>query len=253
MAIYFSTYVESPQETFGGLMVVGPPGVLKSSMLEMYNSFDQAISIGNANMTTFRGLYPHIQARHYRLIAFEEFANIYAGDPRTGNRLESTIQAIVEQGCSTIGLMDERSQRLVAKACVVGAMVPEFRDKHYQKWTDSGFDRRFLWSLIRLSNPEKLIQAVIEWKRIELSETKFIVTPVVKKITPQLSNAERQELSRLVRYQAGTDHASQLRMICKITEALIWMNGRVNNKSDAMKTIHKFGQTLGKHGAELSI
>lgn len=252
-SVALSTYVDAPVENLGGLQIVGPPGALKSTIVKIIDSMDKGLCLSAINMTTFRALVNDIAAGKLKALAFEEWATIYAGDPRTASRVETTIAAMVEQGHSTMGLQDERMQRLIARCVVIGAMTPEFHEKHFNRWEDSGFHRRFLWSLVKLSDPDKLVEAVIEWQRIDIPNSRVPNIPLSLRIKDTLSPKERRELQRYLRKQPGSDMTSQLRLLCKMTSALAWWYSRTGNKKDAMKTIRAFCASLGKTGDELII
>lgn len=251
-SVHLSTFVEAPVPNFGGLMVCGPPGTLKSTIVKTIDSMDKGLCLSTINMTTFRALVNDIANKKIRTLAFEEFASIYAGDPRTASRVESTLSAMAEQGHSTLGLQDERMQRLEARAAVIGAMVPEFHESKYKRWDDNGFHRRFLWSLIRVHDPDKLINSVVEWQRLDIPDSKVPNIPLSLRIKDSLSTTERRELLRSLKKQPGSDQTTQLRTLCKMTSALAWWYSRTNDKKkDAMKTMRGFCTTLGKHGGEL--
>ena len=51
-AIHMSSYVDSPVKDRGWLMLIGPPGVLKTSFLEVIeDNYHNAISASNLNTT----------------------------------------------------------------------------------------------------------------------------------------------------------------------------------------------------------
>lgn len=231
-------------------MIAGPPGTLKSTIIKTIDAMDKGLSLSAINMTTFRALVNEIANKKIRTLAFEEFASVYAGDPRTASRVETTLAAMAEQGHSTMGLQDERMQRLEARCAVIAAMVPEFHEQKFRRWDDSGFHRRFLWSLIRVADPDKLTNSVIEWQRLDIPNSRVPNIPLSLIIKDSLSPTERRELLRSLKKQPGGDVTSQLRTLCKMTSALAWWYSR-SSKKDAMKTIRTFSQTLGKHGDEL--
>jgi hypothetical protein len=132
-------------------------------------------------------------------------------------------------------------------------MTPKFQTMHFKDWEDSGFNRRFLWSLVRLKDADLLEKAVENWELVDFRIAHIPPAPV-DSIPNRTTKEERQELRRLIKHQPGGSHAIQIALMSKILAALKWWYQlRKRPKSEAFATVRSFAQSLGKEGAELII
>jgi hypothetical protein len=136
---------------------------------------------------------------------------------------------------------------------VVGAMTPECQARHFKDWEDSGFNRRFLWPLITLDDPEVLERAVEEWTLLELGQADFPALPQGE-IPNTTTREERQALRVLVKYQPGGSHATQLAILVKMLAVLRWWyKARGLPVTKALDRMREFARSLSKTGARLTV
>jgi hypothetical protein len=254
-AVHLSSYVESPFPDRGGLVLVGPPSVLKSTLLDIIaRNYSDAVSVSDINARSLNDLRDQIAAKVIRTLVIPEFAKLYKRHVYTADNVEGTIQALIGEGFTAASFEDARINRLRARVTLLSAMVPKFQGDHFKAWEDSGFNRRLLWSLVRLERPEILEEAVEQWRLVDFKVAHVPPAPPNDFIPQHTSRVERAEMRRLVRYQPGGTHAIQVALLVKTLAALKWwykLMGR--SEREAMKTIRTFAQSLGKEGCELII
>lgn len=255
-AVHLSSYVEGPFPDRSGLFVVGPPSVLKSTLLEMLERhYNDAVVVSDLNVKALGDLRDQIAAKVIRTLVVPEYAKLWDRHPNTANNVEGHIRALVGEGFSSPSFEDARINRLRARVTVLSAIVPKFQVDHFRKWEDTGFNRRFLWCLVRLKNPMLLEQAVEEWKRVDFKIRYIPLAPSGDvQIAHRTTTSERAELRALVRYQPGGAHAAQLALLVKMLAVLKWWYTQVGRpESEAMWNMRTFGQSLGKEGVELVV
>lgn len=254
-ALHLSSYVDSPFEDTGGLMIVGPPGVLKSTICSILDrNYNDVAQISDINARELNELRGQIEARSVRTMVIPEYAKLWDRHPYTAKNVEGTLQAMAGEGFSSAGFEPQRINRLRARAVILSAMTPKFQITHYQDWFDRGFDRRFLWALVRLKDPELLDRAVEEWKLVDFKVAHIPPVPTPAKIPNLTRQSERAELRRLVKFQPGASHAAQTALLSKILAVLKWWYRLLDRKDkDALRTLRLFAQSLGKEGADLVI
>lgn len=253
-AVHLSSYVESPFADAGGLMVVGPPGVLKSTMLSVLEAYSDAVSVSDINTRTLIDLRDQIAARVIRSLVIPEYKKLWDRHAYTAANVEGTLQALVGEGFGSASFEDQRLQRMKARCTVVSAMTPHFQAIRFREWEESGFNRRFLWCLVRLQDPTVLDRAVEQWQRVEFKVSHIPISP-----TPQSSNIpnltttlERAEMRQLVKYQPGGSHALQTAILVKMLAVFKWWYRLLKKPDrDALKAVRTFAHALGKEGAEL--
>lgn len=254
-AVHLSSYVESPFQDRGGLMVVGPPGVLKSTFLGLLDrNYNDAVSVSDINARSLNDLRDHIASKTIRTLVVPEYSKLHERHVYTAQNVEATLRALVGEGFVSASFEDSRINRLRARCTLVSAMTPKFQTDHFKGWEESGFNRRFLWCLVRLKDSELLERAVEEWRLVDFRIAHIPPTPASDSIPNLTTREERADLRRLVKYQPGGSHAVQTALLSKILAVLKWWYRlRKRPEREALLTVRSFAESLGKEGAELVI
>lgn len=249
--IHLASYVQSPYKDRGGLMLVGPAGVMKTTVLDVLdNNHANALSVSNAHMATMKKLQPAFYNGQIRSLCFPDLQSIYAGDPRTASRIEQMMMQLAAEATRTIGgEEDSRYAKFKGYCTIFAAMTPAFYTQRINKWEESGFSRRFLWATYTLLDPEILMRAIAQWTRANIGSTLIPRCPVNNLITDTLTRKEREEIAGWLRHQPQP-HEIQFQVLCKATSALAW-HYKINKiRRSAMNTMREFAETL-QHDAAL--
>lgn len=254
-AVHLSSYVDSPFADRGGLMIVGPPGVLKSTFLGLLDrNYNDAINISDINVRSLNDLRDQIASKTIRTLVIPEYAKLHERHLYTAKNVEGHVRALVGEGFTSASFEDSRINRLRARCTVLSAMTPKFQTDHFKDWEDSGFNRRFLWSLVRLKDPDLLERAVEDWRLVDFRIAHIPPAPASDSIPNMTTVEERRELRRLVKYQPGGSHAIQIALLSKVLATLKWWYRlRKRPEREAVVTVRSFAQSLGKEGAELIV
>jgi len=250
-AAHLSTYVQSQFNHSSGLFLVGPPGVLKTTIVGALDTYESVLTLSDVNGKTLTGIIKsQLTTNTIKTLVFTEVQRLYERDPRTAAGIEGTIRSIVEEGYRGASYEDPTVTRFVARACVIGAMTDKFRDEHWSGWQDSGFARRFMWVLVRLADPSILLNAVEHGKLAEVKgEVVAMPTPQMT-IIPSIDSGLRKRLRPLVRKQPKPANV-QYEMLCRMLSVLVHYYERAKTKKDPMETITEFSNAL-LGGAELT-
>lgn len=253
--VHLTSYVESPFQDRGGLVIVGPPSVLKSTMLDVVaRNYNDAVSVSDINARTLDDLRDQIAAKAIRTLVIPEYRKLYERHSYTSSNVEGTIRALVAEGFGAASFHDGRINQMKARCTLLTAMQPKFQVDHFKEWEDSGFNRRFLWSLVRMSDPGVLDRAVEDWRLLEFGIAHIPPPPLGSTIPNTTTQVERAEMRRLVRYQPGGSTSIQFALLCKLLAVFKWWYKLMRRRdSEALRTVRAFAQTLGKEGAELVI
>lgn len=250
-ACHLSTYVSSEFSHSSGLFLVGPPGVLKTTIVGALDTYESVMTLSDINGKTLTSIIKaQLTTNAIKTLVFTEVQRLYERDPRTAAGIEGTIRSLVEEGYRGASYEDPTVTRFIARACVIGAMTDKFRDEHWTLWQDSGFSRRFLWVLVRLADPSILMNAVESGR---LAEVKGEVVPMP---TPQLGTIApiegmlRKKIRPLVRKQPKPANV-QYEMLCRMLAVLIHYYEKAKSKKDPVETVIEFGNAL-LGGAELT-
>jgi predicted kinase len=253
-AVHLSSYVQSQFPERGGLMVVGPPGVLKSSLLGVLDrQYGDVLVMSDVNARSLTALRDEVAAGKVRTLVFPEMAKLYDRKSDTAQNIEGVLRALASEGFLSASFEDSRISRFTARATIIGAMTPAFNRRRFEEWNESGFCRRFLWSFVRLHDPYVLRDAVIEGERLSFGVPSLPPVPA-HGLIPDLTTAEeRRRLTMLLKYQPGGDNTLQLVLLTKMLAVLRWWYRELGDPRSAYQTIEHFAQSLWRDGAELVI
>lgn len=253
-AAHLSYCVDSPFEERGGLMVVGPPGALKSTFLGVLDKqYHDAVAMSDINARSLVDLREQISNGSIRTLVLSELAKVYERNEATAANVEGTLRAMTAEGFQAASFEDQRVSRLRARAMVIGGMTQATREKNFKKWEDSGFNRRFLWSLVRLSDPEILVRAVQNWKLLKFQFEHVPRAPLSAKIPYQVTKVESDVIRGWIKYQPGASGSLHMQVMTKILCVLRWWYAQVTPERSAMDTLCRFAESLGRHGAEIEL
>src|SRR5262245_32015279 len=98
-AAHLSTYVESQFNHSSGLFLVGPPGVLKTTIVGALDSYESVLTLSDVNAKTLTSIIKsQLTSNTIKTLVFTEVQRLYERDPRTAAGIEGTIRSIVEEG-----------------------------------------------------------------------------------------------------------------------------------------------------------
>jgi hypothetical protein len=247
-AAHLSKYVRSPFDQRGGLMLVGPPATLKTTLMSsVMEEHHDALVIGDINIQTLMKLRSDFRSGRYSTLCFTEFSKLYARRGETSANLEMAIQGLVEEGFTVPSFKDQRLQSGKARCLVVGAMVEAFYEDNYTAWEASGFLRRFLWCNIAVANGHLLMDAVHRWELLDLG-TYQSKSPGNKFIKMSVTEYESASLQKALRDQPG--QTTPFVLLKKILSVLHWKYDKTEPKR-AWEIMKDFLPCLEKHGTEI--
>lgn len=252
-AVHLSSYVQGGVPDRSGLMIVGPPGVMKSSFMDVLDLYSEAIKLSDVNVQTLVAMRDQLSNNSIRTLVIPEFAKLYERDPRTAANVEGTLRALAAEGFSAASFEDSRVSRFHARACIVAALTPALQSVQFRRWEDTGFARRFLWALIRLKDPRVLDRAVEQWKTIPLRRGGRLIPDMDSGIPNLTTPAMRASLKHFLKYQPGGVHATQFAMLVKMLAVLTWHYKKRKIRRNALDTITQFAPCLSRGGAEIEL
>jgi hypothetical protein len=209
--------------------------------------------LSDINVKSLIKLRDAIASGKVNTLVLPEFAKIYERADSTARNVEGTLRALAAEGFSAASFEDSRINRLTARAMVIGALTPATVDLHFTEWEESGFNRRFLWVLMRLADPIALERAAVNWTRINFRMAHVPLAPLGATIPNNTTLRERQRLASIAKYQPGGDHAIQIQMLIRMLAVLRWWYAESGQKRNAMETMEAFAPALGKNGVSLKL
>lgn len=251
-ALHLSSYVNAPVLDRGGVMIVAPPGALKTTVLTLLDRhFANCLSYSNLNTKTLMHLRSELSGRSIRSIVLPDLQAIYAGDPRTSQRLEQTIMQLVGEGHMGASWQDARHHKFEARCMVFGALPHTFYEAMAPEWEKSGFLRRFLWLFYSLENNEALTDSLVAWERVRLTGLSVVPqVPAEAEIAFTATQEEMRELLGMLKYQPPP-HEIQLVMLGRTLSVLKWHYKRIGSTAKAIDTMREFAAVLGRQAARL--
>jgi hypothetical protein len=246
-AAHLTSFIESPFPQRGALMIVGPPGSLKTTFMRVaLNNHPSALFLSDLNINSLMKLRDSLVSGRYRTIAFPEYEKLYQRKADTSANIEGTIKQLIEEGFSRASFEEQDAITSLSRTLVTGCMTYSFYSKMVSQWKESGFKRRILWVGIKLSNPDKVMEAIRKWELIEIDgiPRKY----PTKNIPFNVTDAESKMLEKLLE---GQWEATPYVLLKKIFAVLRWKYPK--NKNKPMEFMEEIGPCLGNKLGEIDL
>jgi hypothetical protein len=253
-AVHLAPFVEGTLEQRGGLMLVAPPGALKSTLAEMTNHYPDALLLTDLNVQTLIDLRDSLTGDNVRTLVFSEFAKLYERNPQTSSNIEGSLRALASEGFAGASFQDQRINRRKAYATVIGAMPPSLVEKNFKRWEDSGFNRRFLWATYGVAGTYMLDDAAVELRKLDFGIKDVLRPPPISMSIPFcLTVPERERVKVYVKHQPGGSHTQQIQLLARIWSVLKWWHRERGTPKEAEETLLAFAKSLSREGGLLVI
>jgi hypothetical protein len=231
----------------GGVMIVAPPGTLKSTIIKLsLEDYPDALLLSDLNVNTLTQLKNSLIDGRYNTLGFGEFEKLYKRNPATAANIEAHIHALVEEGFSRASFEDQRMPSFAARCAVVGGITPSCYAHRFNGWLESGFARRFMFCSYTLANPDAIMDAIERWKHISFGKV-ILASPGNKKISYSITPDEHRIIRKAI--AAQPTHEGPFIACKKILCVLKWRH----NPKKAMAIFEEFSESLQSKGAALEI
>jgi hypothetical protein len=236
-----------PFEQRGGIMIVGPPGILKTSFIETaLSEHPNALILSDLNVNSLMKLRESLISGRYKTIAFPEFEKLYQRKADTASNVEATIKQLVEEGFTRASFEEQDAITFKARTLVIGAMTSNFYDKKIGGWREQGFKRRFLWVAITLLDPNEIMKAIRRGKKLELNDI-YRRYPT-SGIPLDVDESESKKLEAMLSAQW---QATPYVLLKKIYSVLKWKYK--NNPERPMQIMQEFSESIRNTYAHITL
>jgi hypothetical protein len=248
-AAHLSKYVQSPFKTRGGILLIGPPETLRTTIVEnSLSDYPDAKVLCDLNVRQLMDMWEDLSAGKITTLAFTEFAKLYARNPNVARNIEMHILQMVEEGMSATTIKDQRMSSTKARALVIAACSEKFYATRFTEWMDSGFARRFLHCSYRLADPWALADAQQHRMLIDLGNIKRKL-PANRSITWIVDEREMKEIRRSLKHQFSKGVATPFHLAANIFCVLKWKY----DANEAMRIWRDFGETMQEETAMMDL
>jgi hypothetical protein len=249
---HLASYVESPFNDRGGVMLVGPPSVLKTAFLDVLErNYSTVVSLSEVTARQLGDMSPTFYNGAIRSIVFPDFENLFGGDPRTAGRIERSIMALTGESRRVVAYdEDARFQKFQSRCTVFGAMTEKFYRRNARRWDDSGFHRRFIWSTFTLQDANLLMDCVEKWMLTDIGDIRVPKEPTTGLIRNCLDNEERAKIRTWLDHRERP-HEIRFQLLAKATAALKDHYAKRKIERSAMDTMHNFSETIQQNAARM--
>lgn len=253
-ACHVGHLVDGTLEQRGGMFLVGPPGALKSTLTEALQTYPDTLLLSDINIQSLMNFRDAITGGSVNSLVFTEYAKIYERNPQTAVNIEGTLRAMASEGFAAASFEDQRINRRKAFATIIGAMPPKVQARHYNRWDESGFNRRFLWLVYGLKGSYVLDEAASNLERLDFGIKDVIrVPPIGRSIPMLLTPEERGRVKLYVKHQPGNSHTQQIQCLTRIWAVLKWWYLECGTPEETSLTMEALGEALSRDGTVLDL
>jgi hypothetical protein len=220
-AAHLTRYVASEFPQRGGIMLVGPPASLKTSIIsEALCHYPDALVLSDLNIKTLSPLREDFISGRFSTIAFKEFSKLYERKADTAKNMEGHLRALVDEGLTRMSFEDQRTGSISARSLVIGALTFEFYGRHFAYWKESGFARRFLWLMYSMRDYKVIPDAIQARKPLRLNTIERRKPPHNRLIRDYCTAEDLERVREMVSWQSSEDTGQIL--LQKIVSVLKW-------------------------------
>lgn len=240
-------------EQRGGIMLVAPPGNMKTAIITTaLSEYPNALLYSDLNVRQLVIIADEIANKKYRTLAFPDYEKIYKRDSDTSANVEGHIAAMAEEGFSHASFEDKRMFKREARALIVCGMVETLYRRKFMQWNGDGFQRRFLWCHYQIGEPEIISKAIHDWKPISFGDVPLL-TMSLDKIPFDVTDEESKHiLTMLTDHEGG--QASPFVLMKKIFAVLKWRHRKQKDGTlKALSVLADFATCLSRRGGDLEI
>jgi hypothetical protein len=235
----------------GGIILVSPPGHLKTTFLSLFSDFAGVLGYSDLTSTSLLESRDAIVSGKVHTLLLYDMQKLYERRADTAANIIGNLRALAGEGFATASF--ERVSRNViqqkARALVLGACTHAFYRQHLAEWEETGFSRRFLFSVFRLKDPDVILDRVLKDNPIEL-----IYSQVNIPANLSLDGAITKEDERLiVRALGKQQEAIPALLLRRILLVLRWRSKRLRKPDRSREILRDFAQSLSKEGAMLEV
>lgn len=246
-AAHQTKFVRSPFPPRGGILFIGPPETLRTTLIEnALEDYPDALVLGDINVRNLIEMREDMSSGKITTLAFTEMAKLYARNPSVAKNIETHLMALVEEGLSLASFQDKRISSSKARALVIGACTEKFYASRFTEWNDSGFARRFLHCCYRLDNPWALADAQEKRVRIELGTIKRKI-PGNREIKWNVTDLEMKYVRKTLRFQFRKGVSTPFNLAANIFCVLKWKH----DATEAMRIYRDFAECMQDEAATL--
>lgn len=165
-AAHHTWLVESPWEERGGILLVAPPGQMKTTSIYTLDCYAEVLPISDLNVRSLKSIRDNVLSGRYKTLAFGEIEKLYARNPATAVNIEAHLKQFIEEGMRHFSHEDSSSAIMPARALVIAGITPSSFAAQFTRWRENGFIRRFIRFQYTMGNEHALLDAVHHWKKI---------------------------------------------------------------------------------------
>jgi hypothetical protein len=239
-AAHHTWLVDSPWNERGGILIVAPPGQLKTTTINTLEMYSDALSISDINVRSLKSIRDALLGSKYRTLAFGELEKLYARNPSTAQNIEAHLKQFIEEGLRHFSFEDSGVNAMPARALVIAGLTPSMFGKQYTAWVESGFLRRFLRIQYVMKNEKAIIDSVHKWKKISMP---VMVEFQHASIPYNLNKEDSAFIMTIMKHESDSTPTVLLKKIAcvlKTTQPKEWR-----------KILADFAPSVGKNGALL--
>ena len=242
-------YVQGAYDERGGVMIVGPPGSFKTTIIcSAIEPHPTAMIVSDLNVQQWLKMKDDFVIERFTCLGFTDFEKVYQRHPATAQNIEGIIKALVSEGFGTGPGGDQRMPRMLARALVVGGMTQNCLERNYDNWQKNGFLRRFIWLLVGVQNSEAITQAIRRWEKIEFG--KIAYRPANKQIRVSMGPERSKQIEKAMKYQAGLQGTGYV-LMKKIVAVMEWKYGNNGRRNRVSELLEDISPALSKDGGKL--
>jgi len=244
-------YVSDSFSDRGGIVLVAPPGQLKTSMLAAVAQLPGVISYSDLTVVGLVEARDLIVSGKMHTVVLYDLQKLYERRADTAANIIGSLRALAGEGFSSAAWEKQSKQavQMTARALVLAATTIKNYSQHLPEWEESGFNRRFIFSVFRMRDPEVVLDRVLRGKPIKLRYHGLWPWPGLR-IPMRCTEKDRRTIRSLLGRQADAIPALLLKRILSV---LRWRAAELGRRDNSLELVEEFGESMHGEGAVLEV
>jgi hypothetical protein len=244
--------VESRFQDRGGILLVAPPASLKTSILAAIGK--NAAGVMTLSDITVQALVQardSIASKKIHTLMFYDLQKIYERRQDTAINIIGSIRALMCEGFTSASFEQQNILQVEARALVIAATTHSMYRARMPEWDETGFSRRWLYSMFSLSNPDAIVQSIMNDEPISLGTISTVHIPFNLSIPMAGKAGDEMELRKLL--QGGGQRGEEVPLILlrKVLAVLRWKAKQQKKADYSLDIVREFGKSMRNPGAEI--
>jgi len=229
--------VISPFQQHGGMMLITPPGHLKTSIMNrIADTCITAMPLSDINSASLHQMRQDMINERLRTLFLLDMQKCYERASSTASNIEGTLRAMIEEGFGMPSWQARQGAVVsMARCMLIAGGTQEWYSTHLDNWRKTGFSRRLLWCHYYVTGQHAIQEAIFGDTPL-VFDFQPVRIPFGLRIPMVVDRSLDEWFQHLMRHQEGSTGTPMI-LIRRIYTVLLWQESLTNTPEQARANV----------------